>query len=146
MKKKHIWGIKKNAFISQCEQYQYLSGCVNLDLCLFADLKLFSYLLWGCFGRIQRVYELFIVQQWALSCLQQPDQKWGMDRERDRIYLVTIVKQRKYLSSHKVRNPRPSDSALRCSTTELRIILWRARTTLGSRVTVALNTTWKSNV
>ena len=62
MKKKHIWGIKKNAFISQCEQYQYLSGCVNLDLCLFADLKLFSYLLRGCFGRIQRIYELFIVQ------------------------------------------------------------------------------------
>ena len=45
MEERHIWGIKKNAFTSQCEQYQYLSGCVNLDLCLFADLKLFSYLL-----------------------------------------------------------------------------------------------------
>ena len=83
------------------------------------------------------------------SCSSSSNEPWAVCNnltkseawiERDVIYLVAIVKQRKYLSSHKVRNPRPSDSALRCSTTELRIILWRARITLGSRMTDALAT------
>ena len=42
----------------------------------------------------------------------------GKEMEKDVFRLVTSVGQRKILSPHEESNLRPSDSALRCSTTE----------------------------
>ena len=42
----------------------------------------------------------------------------GGEMEKDVFRLVTSVGQRKILSSHEVSSLRPSDSALRCPTTE----------------------------